>query len=95
MREKKEKKKPYSSTETSSGPRERGRYPARKKPCKFCADKLGPIDYKDIPRLQKLTSERGKILPSRVSGNCAPHQRQLSRAVKRARHVALMPFIAD
>ena len=80
------------------GKRERDRdrrHGGRRKPCKFCADRISAIDYKDVPRLQKFTSERGKILPSRVSGNCAPHQRQLSRAIKRARHVALMPFIAD
>ncbi|MBI4314247.1 MAG: 30S ribosomal protein S18 [Candidatus Omnitrophica bacterium] len=81
--------------EKSAGPRERGRRSTRKKPCKFCADKIEAVDYKDVPRLQKFTSERGKILPGRVSGNCAAHQRQLSVAVKRARHIALLPFISD
>ena len=76
--------------------RERGRRRVfRRKPCKFCAERIEIVDYKDINRLQKFTSERGKILPSRVSGNCAAHQRQLARAVKRARQVALLPFIAE
>lgn len=71
------------------------RHPSRRKPCKLCGDKVAWLDYKDVSRLQKFTSERGKILPSRVSGNCASHQRQLARAVKRARQVALMPYIAE
>ncbi len=71
------------------------RHPTHRKPCKFCAERLETIDYKDVARLQKFTSERGKILPSRVSGNCAMHQRQLARAIKRARHVALLPFVAE
>jgi len=71
------------------------RRPARRKPCRFCAERVEAVDYKDVTRLQKFTSERGKILPSRVSGNCAAHQRQLARAVKRARQVALLPFIAE
>lgn len=71
------------------------RHSGRRKPCKFCADRIERIDYKDVARLQKSTSERGKILPSRVSGNCATHQRQLARAVKWARHVALLPFVAE
>ncbi|MBI4227794.1 MAG: 30S ribosomal protein S18 [Candidatus Omnitrophica bacterium] len=71
------------------------RHPSRRKPCKFCADRLETLDYKDVARLQKFTSERGKILPSRVSGNCAAHQRQLSRAIKRARQIALLPYVAE
>lgn len=71
------------------------RRPARRKPCKLCADRVETLDYKDIARLQKFTSERGKILPSRVSGTCAMHQRQLARAVKRARQVALLPYVAE
>ena len=66
----------------------------RRKSCKFCADKLEGIDFRDTARLSKATSERGKILPRRISGNCAKHQRQLSRAVKRARSIALMPYVA-
>ena len=79
------------------GPRkpglERKRF-VRRKSCKFCAEKLEGIDFRDTGRLSKATSERGKILPRRISGNCAKHQRQLARAVKRARSIALMPYIA-
>ena len=67
----------------------------RKKVCRFCTDKVEFIDYKDIPRLQKFTTERGKIIPSRISGTCAKHQRQLTRAIKRARHIALLPYAAE
>ena len=67
----------------------------RKKVCIFCADKITAIDYKDIPRIKKNLSERAKILPRRVTGTCAIHQRQLTLAVKRARHVALIPYITD
>lgn len=67
----------------------------RKKVCIFCEDKIDFIDYKDTVRLRKLISERGKILPRRVSGTCARHQRQLTVAIKRARVVALLPYISD
>ena len=63
----------------------------RKKVCKFCVDKIEKMDYKDVQRLRNYVSERGKILPSRISGTCARHQRQLSAAIKRARAVALLP----
>lgn len=66
----------------------------RKKVCRFCADKI-EIDYRDIRTLNFYTSERGKIIPRRISGNCALHQRQLTAAVKRARNIALMPFVAS
>ncbi len=71
---------------------QRGR---RKKVCAFCADKIDYIDYKDVNRLRKYTSERAKILPRRISGTCAKHQRQLQLAIKRARHIALLPYIGD
>jgi len=67
----------------------------RKKVCAFCADKVDYIDYKDTNKLRKFTSERGKIYPRRISGTCAKHQRQLTQAIKRARHVALLPYIDD
>ncbi|MDL2287274.1 30S ribosomal protein S18 [Eubacteriales bacterium OttesenSCG-928-G02] len=67
----------------------------KKKVCIFCAEKVDYIDYKDIQRLRKNLTERAKILPRRVTGNCAKHQRQLTVAVKRARHIALIPFITD
>ncbi len=67
----------------------------RRKVCQLCVDKIEHLDYKDTVRLRKYTSERGKILPRRMTGNCAKHQRQLSVAIKRARHIALMPYSAD
>ena len=67
----------------------------RKKVCIFCQEKVTEIDYKDIAKLRKFTSERAKILPRRVSGNCALHQRQLSVAIKRARQMALLPYISN
>ena len=67
----------------------------RKKVCIFCADKVAYIDYKDSNKLRKFISERGKILPRRMSGTCAKHQRQLSTAIKRARTIALMPYTTD
>ena len=68
-----------------------GRKP-RRKVCSFCVDKVEYIDYKDISRLRRFVNERGKILPRRMSGTCAKHQRQLSEAIKRARAIALMPY---
>ncbi len=68
---------------------------ARRKVCSFCVDKVTEIDYKDIAKLRKYVSERGKILPRRISGNCAKHQRQMTSAVKKARHIALLPFTSD
>lgn len=67
----------------------------RKKVCSFCVDKVAHIDFKDTAKLRRYLSERGKILPRRMSGNCAKHQRQLSIAIKRARHIALLPYSAD
>ena len=67
----------------------------RKKVCAFCADKIDEIDYKDALKLRKYTSERAKILPRRITGTCAKHQRQLTIAIKRARQVALLPYDAD
>ena len=74
--------------------RPRGRKP-RRKVCQFCVEKVQHIDYKDVTRLRRFTSERGKILPRRMTGTCAKHQRQLSSAIKRARFVALMPYVAE
>lgn len=64
----------------------------RRKVCQFCVEKAQEIDYKDVAKLQKFVTERGKILPRRVSGCCAKHQRQLTTAIKQARCVALMPY---
>lgn len=67
----------------------------RKKICKLCLDRVEYVDYKDEKRLNRAITDRGKIVPRRVSGNCARHQRQVTRAVKRARTLALLPFKAD
>jgi small subunit ribosomal protein S18 len=75
------------------GPRRGGgRYVPRRKVCAFCVDNVGEVDYKDIARLRRHLSERGKIEPRRKLGTCAKHQRSLTVAIKRARHVALLPF---
>ena len=67
----------------------------RRKVCAFCVDKVTCIDYKDTAKLRRYLSERGKILPRRITGTCAKHQRQLTVAIKRARHVALLPFVNE
>jgi small subunit ribosomal protein S18 len=67
----------------------------RRKICKFCADKIGIVDYKDIKRLRTFITERGKIIPRRISGSCARHQRQLTSGLKRVRTMALIPFAAE
>ena len=74
--------------------RDRNRSP-RKKVCSFCVDKVELIDYKDAGKLRRYITERGKILPRRISGNCAKHQRQVTVAIKRARNIALLPFTAE
>ena len=67
----------------------------RKKACAFCVDKVATIDYKDAAKLRRFMSDRAKILPRRVTGTCAYHQRELTTAIKRARHIALLPYTAD
>jgi small subunit ribosomal protein S18 len=67
----------------------------RKKVCQFCADKTETIDYKDVDKLRKYVTDRGKILPKRITGSCAIHQREVTKAIKRARIVALLPYTAD
>ena len=74
--------------------RDRSRKP-RRKVCSFCVDKADYIDYKDVAKLRRFISERGKILPRRVTGTCAHHQRGLTVAIKRARQVALVPYTSD
>ena len=74
--------------------RPRGRKP-RRKVCQFCVDKVESIDYKDVARLRRFMSERAKILPRRVTGTCARHQRELTVAIKRARQIALLPFVSE
>ena len=67
----------------------------RKKVCAFCVDKVTSIDYKDTAKLRRYLSERGKILPRRTTGTCAAHQRDLTTAIKRARQIALLPFVTE
>lgn len=74
--------------------RERGRRP-RKRVCSFCVDKVESIDYKETHKVRKYITERGKILPRRISGNCAKHQRQVTLAIKRARSIALLPYSVE
>ena len=71
------------------------RRPNRKKVCAFCAEKAEFIDYKDVAKLRKYVTERGKILPKRITGTCAMHQREVTKAIKRARIVALLPYTAE
>ncbi|HSL94283.1 MAG TPA: 30S ribosomal protein S18 [Bacillota bacterium] len=74
--------------------RRRGRKP-RRRVCNFCVDKATHIDYKEIDKLRRFITERGKILPRRISGNCAKHQRQLTDAIKRSRNIALLPYTLE
>jgi len=73
--------------------REKGK--KKRRVCAFCVDKIAEVDYKEVPRLRRFITERGKILPRRISGNCAIHQRQLTVAIKRARQLALLPYTSD
>ena len=82
-------------SERPEAPMKRRPIRRRKKVCVFCADKNAVIDYKDVNKLKRYVSERGKILPRRITGNCAKHQRALTVAIKRARHIALMPYTLD
>lgn len=84
----------YSKDRNDSPMKRRGGR-RRKKVCIYCVDKNAVIDYKDVNRLKRYISERGKILPRRITGNCAKHQRALTVAIKRARHIALMPYVED
>ena len=74
--------------------RRRAPYPVRRKVCRFCAEKLRDIDYKQIQILRTFTTDTGKILSARITGNCASHQRQLTRCIKRARNLALLPYVS-
>ena len=85
----------YQKNERGDSPMRRRGLRRRKKVCVFCTDKNAVIDYKDVNKLKRYVSERGKILPRRITGNCAKHQRALTVAIKRARHIALMPYVAE
>jgi small subunit ribosomal protein S18 len=86
----------YNRGNRSERPEHRGGgRKGHKKVCSFCVDKVDTIDYKDVAKLRRFISERAKILPRRVTGTCAHHQRELTIAIKRARHLALLPFSSD
>jgi small subunit ribosomal protein S18 len=85
---------PYNK-EAGAAPMRRRPMHRRRKVCVFCSDSNQVIDYKDVNLLKKYVSERGKILPRRITGNCAKHQRELTVAIKRARQVALMPYVNE
>ena len=85
----------YEKGKSEGGFRRRGPVRRRKKVCVFSGKENNEIDYKDVAKLRKYVSERGKILPRRITGNCAKHQRALTVAIKRARHIALMPYTAE
>lgn len=85
----------YTKTDRADAPLKRRNVRRRKKVCVFCADSTSVIDYKDANKLKKYISERGKILPRRISGNCAKHQRALTVAIKRARQIALLPYVVE
>ncbi len=86
----------YNRGERPDSPmRRRGMGRRRKKVCVFCGKENNEINYKDVAKLKRYVSERGKILPRRITGNCAKHQRALTVAIKRARHMALMPYVQD
>ncbi|MBV8374028.1 MAG: 30S ribosomal protein S18 [Candidatus Eremiobacteraeota bacterium] len=80
------------ATKAKRPPKERR---PKRKPCNFCSDKVLDISYRDLTRLKKFVSERGKIVPRRISGNCAKHQRMLTVAIKRARVIAFLPYVSE
>jgi len=95
-REHREYRNDRNSGYRSNNPNDRNNMRRRKKVCQFCADKTGKkIDYKDAARLKRFISERYKILPRRITGTCAVHQRELCEAIKRARQIALLPFVPE
>ena len=83
----------YNKTDRADAPMKRRNIRRRKKVCEYCANKEAVIDYKDSNALRKYISERGKILPRRITGTCAKHQRAITIAVKRARQIAVLPYV--
>jgi small subunit ribosomal protein S18 len=83
---------PRSGGRPSGGPGGRGKFFRRKKVCKFCTEKIDAVPYRDVRLLQGFVAERGKIVPRRLTGVCTKHQRRLTRAIKQARNIALLPF---
>ena len=88
---KREKKERFNKDDKEAGKKKI----FKKKACKLCGERIEEIDYKDLTRLQRFVSERGKIIPSRITGSCAKHQRQLKTAIKRARFISLLPYTAE
>ena len=86
---------PGGAGRSAAGPRRGGPFRPRRKVCRFCVEQIKKVDFKQIQVLRTFTTERGRILSSRITGNCAKHQRQLTTAVKRARYLALLPFTAS
>ncbi|MCD7774671.1 MAG: 30S ribosomal protein S18 [Clostridiales bacterium] len=82
----------YEKSDRGSRP---GNRKGRRKVCTFCVEKTAVIDYKDVAKLRRFTSDRAKILPRRITGTCAKHQRELTTAIKRARQIALLPYTSD
>lgn len=85
----------HSGDRPERGSRPGGPRRPRKKVCAFCVDKAEHIDFKDVAKLRRFISERAKIVPRRVTGTCARHQRELTTAIKKARHIALLPYVSD
>ena len=90
-----EYKRDYQSRQSQMDQQRRSKRFPRKKVCIFCVEKKDLVDYKDVDKLRRFVSERGKILPKRITGTCSYHQRKLTDAIKRARNIALLPFKAD
>jgi len=86
---------PAAPSAPQAGPRRRGGFVPRRKVCRFCAEQVQEVDWKQFQLLRTFTTERGRIISSRVTGTCSKHQRQLAQAILRARHLALLPFIAN
>lgn len=84
---------PAAARSSAGGPKKQ--FTRRRKVCKFCVDRIDKIDYKDYRLLQQFVAERGKIVPRRITGTCTQHQRHLTRAIKQARQIALLPFAAE
>lgn len=94
-RDGREGKAPFRKTGSSKEGRFPREFPMRKRVCRFCRDKVKDIDYKDLDILQRFITEKGRILTSRISGNCAKHQRKIAESIKRARFIALLPFVKE
>lgn len=86
---------PSGAKDSRTGPGQERKFFSRRKACRFCTDKVAGINYKDVPTLRNFLTERGKIMPRRISGNCAIHQRALTTAIKRARNIAMVAFAEE